>query len=1155
MIKPNLFVVGAARSGTTTLWDILKKHPQIYMPKDEMFKEPAFFSFKGENLGLDNYLKLFKDVKNEKYTGEASTAYLTDITSAKRIFKYNPDAKIIIIVRNPADRAYSLYNWMVQDGYEYIPSFEIALKKEKERRNKQIPNWFEPEYYHNYMYLGSGFYPGQVNMYLKLFGDNVLIIKFEEFIANLDVNLNKIYKFLNLEPLRITSDLLNKSQAVYSSQIQFILRKLTDSLYSIPNEKVNGLGIKEYIRDKYYYFENILNEHTELNENYYRYRNTVLNEITEKDFDLNEFWDSYLVKEKRDKLLKYGWRNKKVPKLDENIRNTLLELYKSSVIELSNLLKLYNITFKVDDYLSQNNSTYSVQNKINGYKKIKDDRHNNLKVVHLCTYDSGGAGKAAFRLHKGLQSIGIDSLLIVLDKVSADPSVKVIPDCELEYVANCNSQDSYFSDRMKQKWKYWSEIGRENPNKPKGVEIFTESSSTVRLDRIKEILEADIVNLHWVAGMIDYNDLPFALKDKKIVWTLHDMNAFTGGCHYSSGCNKFNSKCGFCFQLGSNTENDLSSETFDIKRRTYDKLDINGVSPSNWLGGEAASSALFSRFDIDVIPNGLPLDIFKPYPGQELRKALNIPLNKKIVLFGADGITNKRKGFALLLEALNKISDEIIHEVILGVFGDLPTNVSLKSKFDILNFGSVHSERSLAIIYSISDLFVLPSIEDNLPNTVLESLSCGTPVVAFNVGGLPEMILHKGTGYLAKPEDINDLTNGIKWALGEVNNYEIQKACRKFSEEHFDIKIQTDAYLKKYHEILNDQNDINNSNQCPTNPFSSIADLLEVEKINSKNVLLSDKVCTKKIIKFIDGIYIISNLPYQFNEEEYDKQYGYNKINQDIRKGFAKLLMENKINTSYPFLEIGAGTGVLTLPILQDNNFPLHIISDSSISFLKILQKKLNYSNISANTKFCSMKAEELELFPDKIFSVIALRYVLHHISDWKNFIGLCRRKLINGGALIFEEPLSNGFVLEAFAVQFLPVLASIDKNDLTNEENNCLLSLLNVTKFYLNKSLDKSFSEDKHAFQIEDIWQAAQESSFSCRAYPGYGIDRLVPLCKDNFMEMFLYNCRHNLSYPESFVNKVDKYLSPYAKFLQNLDENAVVSFNRGIFVLKVEE
>ncbi len=170
MRKPNFFIVGAAKAGTSSLWKYLNSHPQVFMPRDELHKEPCFFSSFGESMGLDYYLNLYATA-SEKQTlcGDASTAHLSDPVSAERIYAFNPDARIIIILRNPADRAYSLYNWMVQEGYEYAGSFEEALRLENIRAAKSIPNWFDYGYYWDFMYFRSGLYYQQVKRYLDLF--------------------------------------------------------------------------------------------------------------------------------------------------------------------------------------------------------------------------------------------------------------------------------------------------------------------------------------------------------------------------------------------------------------------------------------------------------------------------------------------------------------------------------------------------------------------------------------------------------------------------------------------------------------------------------------------------------------------------------------------------------------------------------------------------------------------------------------------------------------------------------------------------------------------------------------------------------------------------------------------------------------------------
>jgi hypothetical protein len=232
MKKPNLFIVGAARSGTTSLWQYLRQHPSIYMPEDELYKEPSFFCSIGAPMGMDKYLSIFSaGLNNHDIVGEASTAYLTDPSSAKKLYDFNPEAKIIILLRNPADRAYSLYSWMVGDGYEYASTFDEALELEQSRRQNNIPNWFEPQYYWNYMYFQSGLYYEQVKRYLELFGNNVMIIKFEHFRRHTQIVYDNVCAFLGLEKHELDLQIHNQSPSVLSSKIQFLLRKLNHNFH------------------------------------------------------------------------------------------------------------------------------------------------------------------------------------------------------------------------------------------------------------------------------------------------------------------------------------------------------------------------------------------------------------------------------------------------------------------------------------------------------------------------------------------------------------------------------------------------------------------------------------------------------------------------------------------------------------------------------------------------------------------------------------------------------------------------------------------------------------------------------------------------------------------------------------------------------------
>ena len=434
----------------------------------------------------------------------------------------------------------------------------------------------------------------------------------------------------------------------------------------------------------------------------------------------------------------------------------------------------------------------------------KPKRKYPFKIVHLCMQDFGGAGNAAYRLHKGLQSIGIDSTMMVLNKRSGDPSVKVLPiSYDTGNMLHCMAVDSFASPAWSREWTKWVSSMSQYPKRPDGLEMFSAAETDVRLELVREIFEADIINLHWTSGLVDIPRAPFAFRNKPVVWTLHDMNPFTGGCHYADTCKKYMSSCGACPQLGSEYDHDISHTAWDQKRIAYDKLNITIVTPSKWLGKCASKSSLFSKFPVAVIPNGFPIDIYKPYSKKEIRKALNISETAKVILFGADDIGNKRKGFRYLMDALNNLDVKGNDDIILLTFGNFPKNSQIKSKYPTMNLGSLNDQNHLAAVYSAADLFVLPALEDNLPNTVVESMACGTPVLGFNIGGIPDMVEHKHTGYLVKPKDVKGLIEGITWIISASaeTKLKLSQQCRKKAEELYSLDVQANHYKKVYEEL------------------------------------------------------------------------------------------------------------------------------------------------------------------------------------------------------------------------------------------------------------------------------------------------------------------------------------------------------------------
>lgn len=229
------------------------------------------------------------------------------------------------------------------------------------------------------------------------------------------------------------------------------------------------------------------------------------------------------------------------------------------------------------------------------------------------------------------------------------------------------------------------------------------------------------------------------------------------------------------------------------------------VTPSRWLGKCASESKLFSRFPVQIIPYGFPLDLdtFRPHPKTEIRRALKIPDSVKIILFGADFVVNERKGFRYLLEALNKLPLKNGHDIAILTFGGLPKGIKIPSKYSVVNLGSIADEKQLAMAYSVADVFVLPSLEDNLPNTVIEAMACGVPVVGFDIGGIPDMVEHKKTGYLVKPKDIKGLIEGIDWIISSADSgRNFLRACRSKTEKEYALDVQANAYRDLYERIM-----------------------------------------------------------------------------------------------------------------------------------------------------------------------------------------------------------------------------------------------------------------------------------------------------------------------------------------------------------------
>jgi len=412
-----------------------------------------------------------------------------------------------------------------------------------------------------------------------------------------------------------------------------------------------------------------------------------------------------------------------------------------------------------------------------------------MKILHLNASDiSCGAAIAAYRIHKGLQGIGIDSKMLVQTKLSDDKTV-IAPGTKAK-----------------------KGLALPRPTLDSAVKHFASGSKTIfspawlpfsNIPTQINSISPDIVHLHWVCdGMLRIEDLKRI--NKPIIWTLHDMWAFTGGCHYNEGCERHVEACGNCPQLNRSGKNDLSRSVSRRKKKAWSKLDITIVTPSNWLAKCAKESSLFKGWRIEVIHNGLNLNLFKPINKSTAREIWDLPQNKKLILFGAMSATSDhRKGFDLLYEEIEQLTAKWSGKAELVVFGSSEPENPPDFGLSVHYLGRLHDDVSLSLLYAAADVMVTPSRQDNLPNTVVESLACGTPVVAFDIGGMPDMIEHQINGYLAKPFDVSDLSVGIDWVLSDENRHkELCLKARGKAVTCFDIKKKAKQYAELYEDVI-----------------------------------------------------------------------------------------------------------------------------------------------------------------------------------------------------------------------------------------------------------------------------------------------------------------------------------------------------------------
>lgn len=418
-----------------------------------------------------------------------------------------------------------------------------------------------------------------------------------------------------------------------------------------------------------------------------------------------------------------------------------------------------------------------------------------MKLTLINTFHlSGGAAVACRRLLRALRKYNIEAHLLVGEKNRPD---NFVAEKAVTFLQKKKAFLQFALDRV-----YFA-----LHEKNKEVR-FAFSPANIGTDISKHPLvqEADILHLHWVTfGFLSLQSIEKLVKlNKPIVWTLHDMWPFTGGCHYSGSCTKYETHCHSCPFLRNPHPRDLSYHVFEKKIKLFAQAPITVVACSEWLAQIARQSHLFRNFPVYSIPNPIDTEQFGPIEKNASRQQLNLSADKKLILFGAMKVHDPRKGFSYLKKALQILSvshPETAQSVALIVFGKATMEDFALLPFPVYGTGQLSSTEELVQVYNAADIFVLPSLEDNLPNTIMESMACGTPVVAFDIGGIPEMINHLENGYLANYCDAADLAKGIYHILFNINQKDFSYNARQKVLEDYAQEIVAQKYKHLYNQL------------------------------------------------------------------------------------------------------------------------------------------------------------------------------------------------------------------------------------------------------------------------------------------------------------------------------------------------------------------
>ena len=409
-----------------------------------------------------------------------------------------------------------------------------------------------------------------------------------------------------------------------------------------------------------------------------------------------------------------------------------------------------------------------------------------MRVLIVNTSErTGGAAVAANRLMEALNNNGVKSKMLVRDKETDHLTVAGLP-------SSWRQQWNFMWERF----VIWLHLHFRREHL---FEIDMANAGT-DITQLPEFQEADVIHLHWInQGMLSLKGIRKILTSgKPVVWTMHDIWPATAVCHYSRGCEQYHTRCVQCPLLPGDG---MAKQVWNRKEQMLSGQRITYVCCSEWLAGEARKSALLKDQRIVSIPNAIDTRLFRPQDKKQARQTLELPTDRRIILFVSQRVTDPRKGISYFVDAVSRLVQqhpEMKDNTGVAILGGHAEEVASLLALPSYPLGYISNPSRIVNIYNAADVFVLPSLEDNLPNTIMEAMACGVPCVGFNVGGIPEMIRHQVNGYVAQERDAADLAQGIRYVLADADYEALSRECLHLVSQKYSQQSVANRYIEEY---------------------------------------------------------------------------------------------------------------------------------------------------------------------------------------------------------------------------------------------------------------------------------------------------------------------------------------------------------------------